>query len=241
MTANPERTHPVRFLHWARLRDDRAVALDPEDTQSLLDAARDGVPGAVDQLLLAHRPALLRLVRALLPARLGARVDASDVVQETLLAAARRLPAYLAQPQLEFLPWLRWLARERVVEARRRHEGAAARAVQREAFLGSAALRDVSSLDLSARLADPGATPGAAALRGELCQRVRAALDQLDDEDREILLLRHAEQLGNREAADLLGLSDQAAGMRHLRALRRLGALLRDDAPGPASRAGGGP
>ena len=86
-------------------------------------------------------------------------------------------------------------------------------------------------MDLSARLQDPRATPGAELVRGELCQRVRAALAELDEDDREILLLRHQEQLGNREAALLLGLSDQAAGMRHLRALRRLRALLTSDAP----------
>jgi RNA polymerase sigma-70 factor (ECF subfamily) len=92
--------------------------------------------------------------------------------------------------------------------------------------LAPAAFSDQSSLDLAAQLRDPNLTPAAAALRQELERRFHAALRQLDEADREIILLRHFEQLSNSEAARALGLSEAAAGMRHLRALRRLRAVL---------------
>ena len=93
---------------------------------------------------------------------------------------------------------------------------------------------DLSSLDLVAQLRDPGLTPATNAIRHELAERFFEALDQLEDDDREILVLRHVEQLSNSEAADVLGLTPPAAGMRHLRALRRLRVILAE----PPSQSG---
>ncbi len=131
---------------------------------------------------------------------------------------------------MPFHLWLRQLARDQMIDAHRRHRKAGKRSLDRERSLareaGSGAFAGQSSLDLASQLQDPALTPAALAVRGELERRFRAALDVLDDADREILLLRHFEQLSNNEAALALGLSEAAAGMRHLHALRRLRAVL---------------
>ena len=158
----------------------------------------------------------MRLDRAL-----ARRVDASDVVQEVMLKASGRLADYLKAPAMPFHLWLRQIAQDHIVDAHRRHRVAGSRSVDREAPM--VAFADRSSLDLAAGLRDPHLTPATEAIRCELGRRFREAIDELD---REVILLRHFEQLTNAEAARALGLSEPAAGMRHLRALRRLRAIL---------------
>ena len=154
--------------------------------------------------------------------------DASDVVQDVLIKASQRLADYLRNPSLPFHLWLRQIARDHVIDAHRRHRATARRSVDREQglFTHGGSFDDRSSLDLAAQLRDSELTPAAEALRRELQTRFHATLLRLDDDDREIILLRHFEQLSNCEAAQSLGLSEPAAGMRHIRALRRLRALL---------------
>jgi RNA polymerase sigma-70 factor (ECF subfamily) len=199
---------------------------DPSVTQALLDRVSRSDAEAEERLWEQHRAPLRRLVALHLDRALARRVDASDVVQEVLLRASRRLPEYLRDPVIPFHLWLRRIARDHLVDEQRRHRGAARRSLDRERPLAAAAYADRSSLDLAAQLRDPRATPAAAALRRELQRRFHEALDRLDGPDREILVLRHFEHLTNSEAARVLGLSDAAAGMRHLRALRKLHALL---------------
>ena len=126
---------------------------------------------------------------------------------------------------MPFQLWLRQIAHDHVIDAHRRHRGAEKRSLDRERpAIG--AFSDRSSLDLVADLRDPALTPAAEALQDELRKRFREAIDLLDDVDREVILLRHFEQLANAEAARVLGLTEAATGMRHLRALRRLRAIL---------------
>jgi RNA polymerase sigma-70 factor (ECF subfamily) len=199
---------------------------EADETQVLLGRIEREEPGAVDRLWERHRPALRRMIDLRLDRALGRRVDASDVVQEVLLKASRRLPEYLRNPVLPFHLWLRQIARDHIVDQHRRHRLAERRSIDRERSLDAAAFLDRSSLDLAAQLRDPNLTPAAAAVRAELERRFHAALGQLDDDDREIILLRHFEQLSNSEVARLLAISEPAAGMRHLRALRRLRTVL---------------
>ena len=199
---------------------------DPVDTQGLLSCVEREGAAAEERLWARHRDPLRRMIAQRLGTALGRRVDASDVVQEVLLRASRRLGEYLRDPAMPFHLWLRQIALDQVIDAHRRHRVAARRSVDRERPLASAAFADRSSLDLAAELRDPGITPAAAALRRELQCRFHAALGRLDEADREVLLMRHFEQLSNGDAARALGLSEAAAGMRHLRALRRLRALL---------------
>ncbi len=152
------------------------------------------------------------------------RVDASDVVQDVLLEAHGRLNDFIQSGSMPFHLWLRHLVKDRMIDVHRRHH-AQRRNVDREQHAPQSA--DVSSaFDLFAQISDQELTPAAASIRKEIEVRFLGALEQLDETDREILLMRHCEQLGNSEVAELLGLSQPAAGMRYLRALRRLRAVL---------------
>ena len=197
---------------------------DADGTQTLLADAQAGDGDAINALLDRHRQSLRRLVRLRLDRRLAARVDASDVVQDVLLEAAGRLTEYLKQPTMPFHLWLRHLARDRIIDMHRRHRAAGKRSVEKEQRLGG--FGDASSLQLAAALKDSELTPAAASLKKELEGQFLAALDELPEDDRDLLLMRHFESLSNSEVAAALGLSPAAAGMRHLRALRRLRAIL---------------
>lgn len=195
-------------------------------TQELLADVGQGKPEAVNRLLERHRTALRKLVQVRLDRKIARRVDASDVVQDVLLEASDRLKEYLADPRMPFHLWLRHLAKDRMIDMHRRHRGAQRRSLDRERSLTSPEFGDQSSFDLASQLVGSELTPAAASIRHELEQRFLTALDQLDADDRDILLMRHFEHLGNSEAAEALGLSAAAAGMRHLRALRKLRAVL---------------
>jgi RNA polymerase sigma-70 factor, ECF subfamily len=199
---------------------------DATITRELLNNAGHGDAGAVNALLDRHREALRNMVRARMDRKLERRVDASDIVQDVLVEANTRLQDYLKDPKIPFGLWLRQIAQDRIIDVHRRHRVAARRSLDREQAMHAPALGDRSSLELAAQLRDPELTPAAATLRKELQARFLEAIDRMDEEDREILLMRHFEQLTNTEAAELLGLTPPAAGMRHLRALRRLREIL---------------
>lgn len=196
------------------------------DTEQLLRRAAAGDPTATGQLLQRHRKRLRRMVAVHMDRRLAARVDPSDVVQEALAEATCRLVKYLRERPLPFYPWLRQLAWDHLAELHRRHVRARKRSVEREEL---PALPDRSALELADRLLDPGSSPSAALQRQERRQRVRTALAALSERDREVLVLRHLEQLPPGEIAAVLGLSEGAVYTRHLRALRRLRELLGSD------------
>jgi RNA polymerase sigma-70 factor (ECF subfamily) len=199
---------------------------DSTETQAMLEHAGQGDAEAVNRLLEQHREALRRMIHLRMDRAIGRRVDASDVVQEVLLTASRRLTEYLHNPAIPFHLWLRRIARDHLIDQHRRHHVAGRRTVDREQPLAAAAFADRSSLALAAELRDHELTPAAALMRQELQRRFQEAIASLDEDDREILLMRHFEQLSNADAAQALGLSAAAAGMRHLRALRRLRAIL---------------
>lgn len=191
----------------------------------LLEAVERGEPDAADRLWERLRVPLRRMIGLRLDHAIGRRVDASDVVQDVMIKATLRLREYLREPTLPFQVWLRRIALDQVIDQHRRHRGAARRSLDRERPAGPA-YADQSSLDLAARLRDPCPTPAAAAVRAELDRRFRDTLDRLEHDDREVLLLRHTDGLSNGETARVLNLSDAAAGMRYLRALRRLRSAL---------------
>jgi RNA polymerase sigma-70 factor, ECF subfamily len=188
-------------------------------------AARDD-PSAIDRLLASHREPLRRMIAGRLDRSVVRREDASDVVQGVMLEASRRLSEYLRDPALPFQLWLRQIARDRLIDVHRRHRLALRRSTDRERPIAASQFLDRSSLDLALELRDQGATPSAEAIRRELVERFRIALDELGPDDREILVLRHFEHLTNSETSQALGLSEAAAGMRYLRALRRIRVVL---------------
>ncbi|HEY1378383.1 MAG TPA: sigma-70 family RNA polymerase sigma factor [Gemmataceae bacterium] len=198
---------------------------DPGTEQLLADAAR-GDARARDQLFARHRGRLKRMVAVRLDRRAAARVDPSDVVQEALAEAAVRLDGYLRDRPVSFYPWLRQLAADRLADAHRRHVRAGRRTVTREE---PPPLPGESVLALADRLLAADANPGAGLSRAERRARVRAALDRLPDRDREVLVLRHLEQLSTREAAAVLGATEGAVKVRLLRALQRMRDLLDEE------------
>ena len=196
------------------------------DTDRLLEGARQGEADAVERLLEAHRDGLRRLVGLRLDPAVARRVDASDIVQDVLLEVSQRLADYLRKPDMPFQLWVRHIARDHVIDAYRRHRLAQARSVDREQPLRPVGLADPSSLELAGQFIDKEVTPASAAVRAELQRRLQDAVARLEDDDREVVLMRHFEQMSNQEVAAALGLTEAAASMRHLRAVRRLRAAL---------------
>jgi RNA polymerase sigma-70 factor (ECF subfamily) len=201
------------------------------DTEELLDRAGGGDRTARDALLRRHRRRLSRMVAVRMDPRLAARLDPSDVVQETLAEADRRLDGYLRDRPLPFYPWLRQIAADRLADEHRRHVRAGKRTVTREepAPVG---LPGRSAVELAERLFAPSEHPSEGMRAAELAERVRSALAALPGRDREVLVLRHLEQLSAREVAAVLGTTEGAAKARALRALKRLRDLLRNGNPG---------
>jgi RNA polymerase sigma-70 factor (ECF subfamily) len=197
------------------------VRPDSEETERLLRQARAGEAQAFDRLFAGHRPYLRRVVELRLDPRLGPRVDASDVVQETQIEALRRLGAYLERRPLPFRLWLRQIACDCALKARRQHLGTARRNLAREV-----ALPEPSSLALAEQLAAGGSTPSRQLDRRELARRLREAVERLPKADREVILLRHFEGLSNQEVGCLLGEAPNTVSKRHGRALLRLHKLL---------------
>ncbi len=199
---------------------------DANTTQELLDQAREGKAEAVDALLARHREPVRRMIDLRLDPAIVQRVDASDVVQEVLLEASRRLQEYLHKPAMPFHLWLRHIAKDHLIDAHRRHHQAQKRGVDREQPIHRPAWADRSSLELAGQLLDPERTPASEAIQQELQRRLHEAIDQLEEADREVILMRHFEALSNQEVAAALELTEAAASMRYLRALRRLRDLL---------------
>jgi RNA polymerase sigma-70 factor (ECF subfamily) len=197
------------------------------DTDVLLDRARAGDADAVNRLLFRNRRRLREVVEVRLDPRLAARVDPSDVVQDALLEAHRQFPEYLRSQPLPVFPWLRRLAFQKLVELERRHLAAGKRSVRREVALAPL-LSDDSVAMMARRLFSSDSGPARRVLRAEQQARVRHALEQLGDKDRELLIMHYMERLEIQEIGAILELGPSAVKMRHLRALHRLLALLDD-------------
>jgi RNA polymerase sigma-70 factor (ECF subfamily) len=206
---------------------------ETEKTQELLAGAKQGDSDAINGLMERHRDSLRRMVQLRLDQKIQRRIDVSDVVQDVLVEANRRLQDYLANPVMGFHLWLRQIAQDRIIDAHRRHRASAKRSVDRERPLAVPAAGDHSTMELAAQLAGHEVTPGTAAMQAEMAKLVEAAIAKLPDQDCEIIIMRHYEQLSNQEIAQALSLTEPAASMRYLRAIRRLKELMVE--PGSAS------
>jgi RNA polymerase sigma-70 factor (subfamily 1) len=197
-----------------------------DDTKRLLDDAKAGDASAVDRLLGEFREPLRQVINLRLDPVLARRVDASDIVQDVLIEANQRLTEYLKNPAMPFHLWLRHLAQDRIIDTHRRHRQAQRRSIDKEQPIQRPAWADESSVQLVAQLVDGEQTPASAAIHQELQRRLTDAVGQLDEDDREVILMRHHEQLSNQDVAAALGLTEAAASMRYLRALRKLRGVL---------------
>jgi RNA polymerase sigma-70 factor (ECF subfamily) len=195
------------------------------DTSELLRIAAQGDRSAIRRLLEDHRGRLRQMVAIHLDRRMAARVDPSDVVQESLVEAARRLPGYLENQSIPFYPWLRQIAWQKLLDLRDHHIAAQKRSVNREDPLGLE-LTDESVADLAERFIAGGSSPSQGLLRQEQRERVRLGLALLKPQDREVLVLRYLEQLAVSEVTAVLGITEDAFIKRHWRAVQRLRSIL---------------
>jgi RNA polymerase sigma-70 factor, ECF subfamily len=204
---------------------------DPDETDRLLRDAARGDQAALRSLLERHRERLRRMVALRLDCKLSARVDASDVVQEALLDAARKLAEYERERPLPFYPWLHRLTAQRLAVFHREHHRRT-RSIRREEH--AFARVDDSAHSLLDHLVASDTTPGRDLLREELRQRVHGALMRLTSPDREILVMRYLEDLSFSEIAAILEIGESAAKMRHLRAIERIRSVMQTDDSGSA-------
>jgi RNA polymerase sigma-70 factor (ECF subfamily) len=182
----------------------------------------DGDQQALTELFARYRDRLRRMVQLRLDRRLQGRVDASDVLQEAYLDVARRAADYAANPTMPFFLWLRWLTGQRLLMVHRQHLGAKMRDAGQEVSLYRGALPLASSVSLAAQLLGRMTSPSLAAVRAEMQLKLQEALNGMDPLDREVLTLRHFEELSNGEVAAVLGIQKSAASNRYIRALKRL-------------------
>lgn len=196
------------------------------ELRALLERLDGGDVDALGGLFTIYQSKLRRMVDLRLDPRLNGRVSASDVVQEAYIDALKRIRHYIDNPEMPFHVWLRLIAGQRLVEVHRQHLGAKRRDAGQEISIdrhgrgrGWAA---ASSVCLAGHLAGHGPSPSSVVVRGETLARLETALEALDPIDREVLALRHFEELTNQEVAEVLGLDKSAASKRYMRALVRL-------------------
>ena len=196
------------------------------ETTSLLLRAADGDRESWGALLARHRERLRRMVALRLDRRLQGRIDASDVIQEAYLEASERLADYLRDRSMPFFLWLRFITGQKLLALHRHHLGTHMRDASREVSLYHGPFPQASSVSLAAHLLGRLTSPSQAAVKAELRVRVQEALNRMDALDREVLALRHFEQMNNAEIARVLGISETAASNRFVRALMRLKTIL---------------
>jgi RNA polymerase sigma-70 factor, ECF subfamily len=194
---------------------------DSEDLR-LVQRAAAGDTAAAGEALVRHRARLRQMVEARLDRRVRGRVDPSDVLQEGFADAVVKLPDYLADPKLPLFLWLRLIVGERLSKIHRDHLGAQVRDAGREVSLYRGPMPAASSAALAAHLLGKETSPTQAVVRAERLLRLQEALNALDPLDREILSLRHFEELTHAEAARVLEIGESAAAKRYVRALKKL-------------------
>src|SRR5215475_2524085 len=203
-----------------------SMADNSSETNDLLRRAAAGDGHGWGALLTRHRDRLRRMLALRLDQRLQGRIDPSDILQEAYLEAWGRLAEYLRAPTMPFFLWLRFLAGQKLVTLHRHHLGRQMRAADREVALYRGRLPEASSAALAAQLLGHETRPSEAAIRAEMKIRLQEALNSMAPLDREVLALRHFEQLSRAETATILGISEAAVSKRYVRALRRLKEIL---------------
>jgi RNA polymerase sigma-70 factor (ECF subfamily) len=196
------------------------------ETDRLLQQARAGDQAAWNELFARHRSRLRRMVELRLDRRLQARIDASDVIQEAYVDAVTRMDEFLEQTNYPLFLWLRLIVGERLSKLHRHHLGTQMRDAGLEVSIYRGALPAASSAALAAQLLGKHTSPTQAAVRAERMMRLQEALNTLDPMDREVLSLRHFEEMTIAETALSLGIEESAAAKRYVRALKRLKAIL---------------
>lgn len=195
--------------------------MNDERTQQLLDQISGGDRKAFDDLLALHRARLRRMVNSRLHPKVRSRVDASDILQDAFVDASKRMEDYFESPSISFYLWLRFLTQQRIKMCHRRHLDVQKRSAKKDSLLFSNDSQALSEA-LAFELIGADSTPSEVAAKNEMNKQVEKLLDQMRPLDREILCLRHIEQMSNAEVAIALDLDPSTASSRYLRALSRL-------------------
>jgi RNA polymerase sigma-70 factor, ECF subfamily len=198
------------------------MTADSSDLDDLLQRVQRGDERALVALFTRYRDRLRRMVRLRLDRRLQGRIDPSDVLQDAYLDVARRAGEYIANPSIPVFLWLRLITGQRLAALHRQHLGAQMRDAGQEVSLHRGALPQATSASLAALLLGRLTSPTQAAQRAEMQIRLQEVINAMDPIDREVLTLRHFEELSNVETAQVLGIQKSAASNRYLRALKRL-------------------
>jgi RNA polymerase sigma-70 factor (ECF subfamily) len=193
----------------------------------LIARARRGDVPALTELFREHEPRLVRMVELRLDKSLRRRMDAADVVQDAWVEVVRRFDEWCRQDKLPLHVWLRLITSQSLAVAQRRHLAAHMRNAQRDAPQ-HVRPPNVSSASVADAFIDSATSPSQVAAREELRQRVRDAIEDLDDIDREIVAMRHFEGLSNEDTAAELDIEPSAASQRFMRALMRLRPALKE-------------
>lgn len=200
--------------------------MNTDAEKTLLARVEDGDASATGQLFVLYSDSIKRMLALRLPSQLNARLDSSDVWQEVQLDASRRLPEYLEKREVPFQVWLRFLAKQKLVELVRKNLGTQARDARREQHAYLNQDFSATSFAIAKFLVDNATTPSMQLRRQEIGEAVLAAIDRLEENDREIIILRHMEDMSCAEAAVELGITLAACRKRHVRALQRLRGIL---------------
>ena len=195
-------------------------------TDQLLARASTGDAAAWGELLTFHQERLMRMVGFHMDPRVRGRIDAADVVQEAFVEASAHREVYFRAPTVPLFLWLRGVVSNKLLEMHRHHLGAHMRDAKRDRPIDGPSRSDDTSAALCAHLTAGLTHASVAAVRGEVKARLAEALDTMDPTDREVLAMRHFEQLTNAEAAQVIGIQERAAAKRYLRALERLKQIL---------------
>jgi RNA polymerase sigma-70 factor, ECF subfamily len=199
---------------------------DSEETDGLADRLKHGDREALAELFSQHRERLWRMVNFRMDRRLYGRVDPDDVLQEAYLAAAGRLEHYSNDSTISPIVWVRMVLMQTLTDVHRHHLGAQMRDADREVAIHGWHNSQTTSFSLAAILMGRLTSPSQVAVRAETLDKVERAIAEMDAIDQEVLALRHFEELGNSEVAEVLGIQQKAASIRYVRALKRLKAIL---------------
>lgn len=183
---------------------------------------RGGDRSALGEVFSLYRERLWRMLYVRVDKRLAGRVDADDILQEAFLDIDKRIDEYLRDEPVPIYLWMRFLTAQRMLMVQRGHLGAQKRDVRMEVAIPDGSVCLASAESMAGALVSPMTSPSQAAIKGEMQARLRVALEAMEPLDREVLALRHFEELSNQEAATVLGISKEAASKRHVRALKRL-------------------
>ena len=193
----------------------------------LLQRARAGDDSARDRLFVVCRNYVTIAARAEMASWLKAKVDASDLVQQTMLEAHRGLANFRGTTEGEWLAWLKRIVAHNAADFVRRYHGVEKRCAAREVPLGPSD----DSQRPGRQLSDGGPTASQVIMQKELQLQVADAVSRLPEDYQEVVILRNLQQLPFDEVAERMGRSRPAAQMLWMRAIRKLQEILEEGAP----------